>query len=126
MKVHATVGLMLLAVVLTGCTTREPGIYKSAGTYYEWTNAPASEVSRAAFKTLDEQPNVVLITEEDPAVPASEIRAINRFGTAITVYIDENDNATSYGVNVNPGHSEGYSLTILNGIRRNLGLSDRK
>ena len=127
MKAHAIVGLMLLmGAVLAGCTTREPGIYKSGGTYYEWTNASPREVSHAAYTTLRGQPNVVLITEEDPDNPASEIRAINRFGTAITVYIEEDGNATSYGVNVNPGHSEGYSLTLLNGIRRNLGLSDRK
>lgn len=126
MKVHVIAGLMLLAVSLSACTTREPGVYKSGGTFYEWTNAPVADVSRAAFATLEEQPNVVVITEEDLDAPATEIRAINRYGTAITVYVEEDGNATSYGVNIDPGESEGYSLTLLNGIRRHLGQSNRK
>ncbi len=114
----------VIAVALSACT-QSPGINKQFGTYYEWTDASTDRVVDATYAALRDL-DINVVGERDAAGPVTKINAVNRYGTEVLVTIRNEGSTRKYGVEVEPGESEGYSLTILNAIRRNLGLSDRK
>ena len=114
---------LLLICCLVGCQA-SPGINKQYGAYHEWVPASVKETADATNRAFDAL-NIQLVGDK---ITPEEYKIVGRntYNTKIIVTLRDDGKSTDVGVRIDPGESEGYSLTVLNGIKHELGLTDRR
>jgi len=102
-----------------GCTTKRPGVTITNGYFLRYTSHAPAHVAAAADAVFADWG--LAKTKDQRSGSKAELIGLNHQGTKWHIKVRPEDTATRLAVRVEPGHSEGASLRMIDAIMTKLG-----